>query len=293
MRESGIQPETQRKYLQMLRDYCLFNNNNIVYQMKIVYKSSWPKAQKKDIKSLSIHEVNHIIQSVQDWKGWWGDVARFVTVMYPHTGLRPSEMRTLLVDDVHVDELYIRVSVPKGAGIYGETREVEFDEYYKETVDEFLEKREQFLKSHKMTSKFLFPYSYQSGPHKGKMHYWNQGLWSKLKRRIQTRSGVKFTWKDYRSTCVDIDKNIYNMGIEDVSRKLGHTTVVTTESFYGRLRMGKARERRVACLTEAKREGSLAIIAMSNGKVKSQNGPSEIWAHLMTGCFDYPPFLGG
>lgn len=276
MRDNSMDPATQRKYLQMIRDYCLFYDNAVVQKMKIIYKSSWPRAIKKPISALNIHQINQIIEFVQDWKGWWGDVARFVCVIYPHIGTRPTELRTMLFKDLNRDLMKVTVSNPKGAGIYAIPREIEIDDYYKEVIDIFLQARQDYLNKYSAESKYLIPYCFMSGPHQGNADCWSSGNWSKLAKRIKARSDIDFSWKDYRSSCVDIDKNIYKMDIEDVSRKLGHSSVLTTETFYGRLQMGEAMNNRKACLSEAKRAGVLAIIPLPDGKVKNQSGPKEI-----------------
>ena len=74
-----------------------------------------------------------------------------------------------------------------------------------------------------------------------KARYFHPAEWSKLKKKIQKVGGLRFKWKDFRSTfaqtCIDNGAKV-----ESVSRCLGHSSTKITETYYGRIRNDKAME---------------------------------------------------
>ncbi len=77
----------------------------------------------------------------------------------------------------------------------------------------------------------LFPCIRQDGS----VVYWTQQLWTKLKSHVETASGVRFKWKDLRPTFAHMAKDKGTL-IEDVSKALRHSSTVTTERYYSRVR---------------------------------------------------------
>ncbi len=77
----------------------------------------------------------------------------------------------------------------------------------------------------------MFPYIREDGS----VVYWTQQLWTKMKSYVEKASGVRFKWKDLRPTFAQTAKD-KGVPIEVVSKVLRHTSTVTTERFYSRVR---------------------------------------------------------
>jgi integrase len=104
----------------------------------------------------------------------------------------------------------------------------------------YLMERDRYLrKHHQPTAEPLIPYCPYWRPYKAR--YFHQTEWSQLKEEIQKVAGLRFKWKDFRSTFTQthIDDGAK---IESVSRLLGHSSTTITETYYGRIRNDKAME---------------------------------------------------
>jgi len=104
----------------------------------------------------------------------------------------------------------------------------------------YLLERDRYLRRHHHPdAEPLIPYCPTSWHRK--VRYFHQAEWSKLKKQIQEAAGLRFKWKDFRSTfaqtCIDNGAKV-----ESVSRLLGHSSTKTTEAYYGRIRNDKAME---------------------------------------------------
>jgi integrase len=91
MRDKGIDVATQSKYIQVLNNYLVFKDNMIISKMK--GSRRFPSPAKKPIKSLSVDEVQHIFDTVQEMDGWTGTQARGIVALAFETLARPSELR--------------------------------------------------------------------------------------------------------------------------------------------------------------------------------------------------------
>ena len=272
MREKNIQTSTQGKYLQIL-DYYLetFKNNN-VHQLRMIHRNIWPKDINKPIKHLSFDEIGQIMGAVNQMTGWWGCVARFATLVYLQTGMRPTELRVSNLEDLNMDASTIIVSCPKGVNTYGEKRTIWIPDLYHEAMTAYLKERETYLRENHVTCKKLIPHIYPSE----KVDCWSEGLWTKLRQRICKYAGVQFKWKDLRATYANIAINVYGSTVEEVKVFLGHSTSETTEKYYARLESGNAQERYRLRFSEAMRKGIVPIVPAPEGKVKIRNGSARI-----------------
>ncbi|MEW6070268.1 MAG: hypothetical protein AB1485_06580, partial [Candidatus Thermoplasmatota archaeon] len=99
MKEKGLDPSTQRKYIGFLARVLTHGGNPVINQMKDK-KLPLPRDVPKEIKTLSEEEIHHIQVSAEKLHGWHGEILRFVTTMYPYTGLRPSELRLARIEDI-------------------------------------------------------------------------------------------------------------------------------------------------------------------------------------------------
>ena len=109
-----------------------------------------------------------------------------------------------------------------------------------EAVVTYLHKRDRYLRRHHQPDAApLIPYCPHHHPYRART--FGQGEWSKLKKKIQKVAGVRFKWKDFRSTFAQ--QSIDNGAkVEIVSVLLGHSSTKITETYYGRIRNDMAME---------------------------------------------------
>lgn len=223
---------TRRKYWRILRDFLNFYDVKIVERMFFRKEIRMPRSPPKEITTLDEKIIWKIHRATYDMVGWEGDIARFLTVAYPFTGLRPSELRTIYFADVNQDDWTLKVSNPKGADLYGVKRTVGIPPVIKMEFTRFIEARRRYLDSEGMDESFqwLIPYKGRNG-----LTHWPEGNWNDIKRSVTAFSGIYFKWKDYRSSFCQlaIDKGA---NLQAVSKVMGHKTSATTESYYGRIR---------------------------------------------------------
>ncbi len=222
----------KRRLLRYFGDYLAYYDNDVVSLMKSKKQIRVPAEIPKDIRSMTQEAVQFLHEVTKGMTGWNGAVAQFITMAYPYTGLRPSELRTLRYEDLDQRDWTIRVSHPKGEGVYGQNRRAVILPQAIPAFKEFLVERAQYLQDNGETVNFepLIPYKGLWG-----LTYWGSAQLNILKIKIENMAGMKFKIKDYRATFCQlaIDKGA---DLTAVSKMMGHKTTTTTESFYGRIR---------------------------------------------------------
>ncbi|MBA3045789.1 MAG: site-specific integrase [Euryarchaeota archaeon] len=222
----------KRRLMRYLRDYLAYYDNDIVSLMIAKKQVRVPAEISKDIRSLTLETVQFLHEVTKNMAGWDGTVARFITMAYPFTGLRPSELRTLRYMDLDQADWTIRVSHPKGEGVYGQNRRAVILPQAIPAFKEYLQERTEYLREHGESVNFesLIPYNGREG-----LTYWGTSQLNILKIEIEKLAGIKFKIKDYRATFCQlaIDKGA---DLTAVSKMMGHKTTVTTETYYGRIR---------------------------------------------------------
>jgi integrase len=241
MRVREFEPSTQDKYLDYLNRLLLWSNNTILVHLRQSKKGLLPREVPKEIAVIPPLTLQGIKEAAARIKNRWNrNVACFVVQLYSSTGLRPSELRRAKLMDVDTTNWIIHVSNPKGKGRYTMGRSVMIIPSIREAVWTYLTERDKYLrKHHQPAAEPLIPYCPYWRPHKAR--YFHQAEWSNLKGEIQEKAGLRFKWKDFRSTfaqvCIDNGAKV-----ESVSRLLGHSSTKTTEAYYGRIRNDKAME---------------------------------------------------
>jgi integrase len=230
--ETNLGYATIRKYWHILRDFLNYYNVNIIEEMIRKKEIRVPSVPPKEIITIDEKTIWVIHRSTYEMQGWEGDIARFATIAYPFTGLRPSEFRTLLFSDINIRDWTLTVSTPKGAELYGIQRTVGIPSIIRDEFARFLEARRKYLASAGINENFQWLIPYKAW---GKYSHWPEGPWNDLKRTINVVSGNRFRWKDYRSSFCQmaIDKGAE---LQAVSKVMGHSTTATTESYYGRIK---------------------------------------------------------
>jgi integrase len=237
MKTQNIGNARKRKLMGYLADYLAYHDNGVVSTLIKNKQIKMPRVISPTIRFMKAERVQFIHDVTLGMTGWKGAIARFITMAYPFTGLRPSELRTLKYKDLDQGDWIIMVTHPKGEDLYGENRCVGILPKAIPAFKEFLTERAEYLKEHGETTNHeaLIPHITRKGT-----GYWSDAMFRKLKADIEQRAGVKFHLKDYRATfcqmCIDKDKNL----LSDVSKTMGHSSTRTTEQFYGRIRNEKA-----------------------------------------------------
>jgi len=230
MRAKGLDEETQRGYLARLGSFLQWCGNPVIAEMRA--EKLLPRAPRKPIRSLSEVELKRLELAAENIPGWQGEVARFIAVMYPYTGLRPSELRCAEISDISTETWSLWVRHPKGEHSYGEKRTVPILAPARQAVIRYLAKRAEYLMSvGQRNAKPLIP-TMQRGR---ATEYAAPVLW-RLKRRLEEESGVVFALKHLRSTYGQLLLDKDSSKLAAISLAMGHASTQTTERFYCRLR---------------------------------------------------------
>ncbi|HEX9565985.1 MAG TPA: site-specific integrase [Thermoplasmata archaeon] len=127
----------------------------------------------------------------------------------------------------------IYVAHPKGERAWGKERLAPILPAARQAMLDYLDERRTYLRG--QVHEALIPLRRLDGT----LTYWSDGLFAKLKGRLERESGVQFHLRTFRSTFAQVAKD-HNVSIEAVSRGLGHRTTRTTEIYYGRIRTESA-----------------------------------------------------
>jgi integrase len=227
---------TSVKYLRYLGEVLQSSGNGSVMSVKSKYRRNLPKATPKPIRTLAADQVEQLLGN-----GWTLEdpfldaTAKAAIAIYLHTGLRSGELRHARLRDLDLKRMELVVSRPKGLGAWASgTEGSPIMPGVEPIVLVYLEARTQYLKSRGIdpdSVEALFPYVREDG----KVVYWTQQLWTKMKSYAEKASGVRFKWKDLRPTFAQSAKD-KGVPIEVVSKVLRHSSTVTTERFYSRVR---------------------------------------------------------
>lgn len=228
----GLDPLTQESYLKNLGRLLIWCGNPILEQMK--QRNLIPYGHiKKEIRQLSEQDVWQIVKAAHNISGWRGQIARFLMVLYPYTGLRPSELRRQSIKHVDRRSWTITVTHPKGEGKYGTKRTIPIAPQARPHLMSFLEARRRYLLENGVKEAdcdLLIPRIED-----GKVLLYSSNAFEKLKRDVEALAGVKFRLKDFRPTFAQMLKD-RDVPIEAVSKLMGHCTTLTTERYYARIK---------------------------------------------------------
>jgi integrase len=226
--DRSLENETLEKYIRYLEGILNHCGNHVIEEMKRDSPNLFPKRGRKPIAHLTEDEVVAIQEAADDFEGWNGAVMRFITAIYPSTGLRPSELRKARLEDLNMTSMTIKVRHPKGESSYGEKRVIAIMPQAEETVRKFVKERQEYIqKSGLRESKYLIP-----NLTAGKDGIYSSNHFRKQKKLLQEVTGIQFKLKDYRSTFASLTIQKDSSLMPEVSQQLGHSSLVTTQRFY-------------------------------------------------------------
>ena len=228
-----MDPTSQAHLFRALKGFLEWNGNGVIARMKMRGHVRFPRTVEKPILSLSEHDLNRLRVTADGIAGWEGSVARFLTAFLPGTALRPKEIRTAKLADLDTARWRTLVSDPKGAGTWAAPDYAPVLPFAREAAMDFLAERADYLNG--KTCEALLPYRRVSG----EIGPWSAAMLRKLKAGLERKSGVRFSLKTFRATFAQLAKDA-GVGIEAVSRALRHSSTITTERFYARIRADDA-----------------------------------------------------
>lgn len=227
LKSKELENETMIKYLQFFNgvlDHC---GNSALDDLKKNNPHLFPKRTRKPIRYLTETELNDVREAAEDVEAWKGSVLRFLVAAYPGTGLRPSELRTAHFKDLDTKKWTLKVRDPKGKNTFGARRIVTIMPPFREAILRYVVEREAFLTSKGMNSVYLVPALVE-----GKDVPYSSNHFRKIKKELEEATGIEFRLKDFRSTFASLTVKKNPNALPDVSKQLGHSSLVVTQQFY-------------------------------------------------------------
>jgi integrase len=245
LRRRNLEPATQMKALSCLNGLFLFCRNPAIQRLREKHDPVLPSDEPKPIETLSEEQVWAIHGAAGRMKGYPGDVARLFSVLYPYTGLRPSELRLTKRADIDLVGWVLRVECPKGKGVWARKRTVGIPMKVRPAIQEYLMARSERLKSVGLVeAEPLIPRigEVPAHPEYGLVGYYSDMEFRRIKRDLERLSGIPFKLKTYRCTFLRMvmDRNPNSLPV--ASRVMGHASTETTQKHYGRIQAATAAE---------------------------------------------------
>ena len=198
---------------------------------------NFPRRTPKDLKSLDREELGMISEAAEKIGGWYGDVAKFLTAIYPYCGLRPSELRLAHLEDLDTKRWRMWVRHPKGEGKYARQRYAPILPPARQAVLDYLIARERRLEELGSKNAIpLIPAKHQDG-----VAFYSESRFRAIKAKVEVATpGVRFSLKTFRDTFCQMNIDLQPGNLTAVSVAMGHSTTKTTERHYGRMRSESA-----------------------------------------------------
>jgi Site-specific recombinase XerD len=226
---NGLKPGTLLKDLGCLSKMLVYYDNEAVVKFRAKYSAHVPKKYQLLQESMEESRVRKIIDranevSVSNWKM----VQAYGLVMLAIcTGLRPKELRMMYASNVHIDgnDAEVFVEHVKGEGKYGRPRPVSVHPDGVPILKKYMEARALKLKQLGKRNDALFP------PLQTDSKFLSYNRIRMMKTFVEEDIGEKFDLRECRRTfgqrALNEGQDIYN-----VSRVMGHSSLVTTQRYY-------------------------------------------------------------
>lgn len=210
-REDGCAPTSRNHYLFTFRSFCDYLSDEKLLEENPVKNLKPVKTRKKEREYLTREQVETLVQETDH------DIISTAVLVAYYTGLRPSELLGLKLEDVDLERGVIRVRGGKG----NKNRKVPISGKLKEIIGNYLENVRPEVK----TDNFIA--TAQSGGMSH--HYFNQ----KLKQAARSAGwdfAEKVTPHVLRHSCASrlVKKNI---SLEKIRKLLGHSSIDVTSVY--------------------------------------------------------------
>ena len=231
--EKHLDNDTRTKYIGILKQLLLSFDNYAIQRME--HKKQLPRRVRKEVKVLTEGEVWRIIKAAKNIEGWRGVVATFLSVIYPFTGLRPSELRRARRIDLDTTSWEMFVAHPKGEDKYGVKRTVPVLPPARPYVLEYLKQRSEHLAKYGIPENQCDQLIPRFVRGRKETAYYTLTALHVLKYEIEAIAGISFKLKTFRATYgqMNLDRGAK---LDRVSRLMGHSNTATTERFYCRVK---------------------------------------------------------
>jgi len=231
MRAKGLDPASQAKILQELKNLLVFCKNHVMDEMK-ADGVKFPKPGRKPIRVIPDKDLGRIFSATKGMEGWRGTMARGMTALYFATGVRPKELRLAHLEDLDLGKMTLFVRHPKGEASWASREEVSIIRRdMVPLVQAYLVERSREIARRGLEDVVpLFP-NLKGG--RGTF-YTAQGF-NGIKRMVEDESGVDFRLKDFRSTLATVTINNDMSRLPAMSLQLRHSKIETTQKFYARI----------------------------------------------------------
>ncbi len=236
MKKERLDLDTQKKYLHHLMSLLRFSKNHIIEDMK-AEGVKFPTSPKKPIRTIEIDDLQTIFQTVQGMEGWRGSMARGMVALYFATGVRPKELRLANLDDLNLKKMTLFIRHPKGEGSWAASTTIDLIRPDMiPMIQQYIKEREEMIKKKGfMKSLALFP-NLSLGPNA----FYSANHFGKVKRDIESLSGVSFKLKDFRPTLTSLTVNGDLSRLPAMSAQLRHSSYSTTQRYYLKMEQGAA-----------------------------------------------------
>ena len=109
-----LENDTMDKYIRYLEGLLGHCGNHVIEGMKKDAPNLFPRRGRKPIAHLNEDQVGELRNAAEEIDGRNGAILRFVTAIYPATGLRPSELRKARLEDLNIETMTLKVRHPRG-----------------------------------------------------------------------------------------------------------------------------------------------------------------------------------
>ncbi|KUE73331.1 hypothetical protein AUQ37_02580 [Candidatus Methanomethylophilus sp. 1R26] len=230
MKRRNLSIATQTKYFQVLKGYLEVWGNPVCGRMRDCGRLRLPKDRRgRPIHALTVDELRRIFRAADGEKGWPGIMIRGYFALAMGTACRPKEIIGAERQDVDIEGRRFYVRHPKGEGSWSEAQWIGIvREDMAERLERFLGEREAAMAEKGVQSDLLF-----FNP--GTMERYSLNAFHQMKGKIERKTGIVFSLKDFRSTFCSITIAGNLSLLKAVSLQLRHSSVKTTEAFYAKI----------------------------------------------------------
>lgn len=204
---------------------------NVMREYKAIYGNKKPSGFGGRIDPLPNKVIDRVYRLARETDRWDVLEGCVAIIMGCSAGIRPQEIRKLLVEDLHhkEDRPYVFVRHPKGEGEWGRPRKAPLNDDPQDIIDKYLGMRAERVEQWSVDSDALFP------PLMKKNGTVTMESINKKKRIVENILGEKFKLKDARRA---YGQRMLDNGvpIESVSYAMGHDSIETTQKYYANYR---------------------------------------------------------
>ena len=226
---AGLKPATLLKDLACLSKMLAYYDNEAVVKFKAKYPAHVPKRYQMLQDPIEEPVVQRIIDRASEISAsnWKMIQAYGLVTLAICTGLRPKELRMMYASNVYIDgdDAEVFVKHVKGEGSYGKPRPVTVHPDGVPILKRYVEARKLKLEKLGKSSDALFP------PLRSKGKFLSYNRIRMMKTFVEEDIRETFELRECRRT---FGQRALNEGqdIHNVSRVLGHSSLVTTQRYY-------------------------------------------------------------